>query len=149
MAPKEHLGRISEGYQSFGNLWKFFPKVPSVTENFPEVLRVILKEVRAFSRVLGTSSSLLDSTLLGLTLWLCRSFSNLRKLFPKVPSGTGNFLKASESSSRQSEPSLSFLCDSRIVIAVLYKYEASPLQNIITFTSLNSLNPRSDLRLSA
>src|SRR6202167_2159161 len=135
--------------QSFGNLRKSFPKVPSGIGNFPEVLRVILEEVRAFSRVLGTSSSLLDSTLLGLTLWLCRSFSNLQKLFPKVPSGTGNFPKASESSSRRSEPSLGFLYDPRIVIAVLYKYEALPLQNIISFTSLNSLDPRSDLRLSA
>src|SRR6202167_4997372 len=80
---------------------------------------------------------------------LCRSFSNLWKLFPKVPLGTRNFPKASESSLRWSEPSLGFLCDPQIVIAVLYKYEALPLQNIITFTSLNSLDPRSDLRLSA
>src|ERR1700683_4000889 len=57
--------------------------------------------------------------------------------------------KASESSSKQSESSLGFPCDPQIVITVLYKYEALPLQNIITFTSLNSLNPRSDLRLSA
>src|SRR6202167_662964 len=135
--------------QSFGNLRKSFPKVPSGTGNFPEVLRVILKEVRAFSRVLGMSSSLLDSTGLGPTLWLCRSFINLRKLFPKVPSGTGNFPKASESSLRRSEPSLGFLCDPRIVIAVLYKYEALPLQNIISFTTHHSLFFRTILRLSA
>src|ERR1700729_2941645 len=119
--------------QSFGNLWKSFPKVPSGTGNFSEVLRVILKEVQTFSRVLRTSSSLLDSTRLGPTLWLYQSFSNLCELFPKVPSGTGDFPKTSESSSRRSEPSLSFLCDSQIVIAVLYKYEALPLQNIIAF----------------
>src|ERR1700690_3205115 len=82
----------------------------------------------ARSRRTLVQSSLLDSTRLGPTLWLCQSFTNLWKLFPKVPSGTGNFPKASESSSRQSEPSLGFLCDSQIVIAVLYKYEALPLQ---------------------
>src|ERR1700683_5156113 len=118
--------------------------VPSGTGNFPEVLRVILEEVRSFSRVLGTSSSLLDSTRLGPTLWLCRSLSNLWKLFPKVPSGTGNFPKASESSSRRSEPSLGFLCDHQIVITVLYKYEASPLQHIITFYILKL--SRSEIR---
>src|ERR1700683_1901661 len=57
--------------------------------------------------------------------------------------------KASESSSKWSESSLGFLCDPQIVITVLYKYEALPLQNIVTFTSLNSLDLRSDLRLSA
>ena len=118
------------------------------TGNFPKVLRVILEEVQAFSQVLRTSSSLLDSTLLGPTLWLYRSFSNLWKLFPKVPLGTGNFPKASKSSSRRSEPSLSFLCDPQIVITVLYRYEALPLQISSLLPLKNSLDLRSDLRLS-
>ena len=36
---------------------------------------------------------------------------------------------------RKPECSLGFLCDSQILIAVLYKYKALPLQNIISFTT--------------
>ena len=60
----------------------------------------------------------------------------------------GISLKPLESSSRKPEHSLSFLHGSQIVTTVPYKYEALPLPNIITFTSLNSLDPRSDLRLA-
>ena len=144
--------QVKKNYLTYINIVAYILEFSHIINNSKQPVPqapYILKEVRAFSRVLGTSSSLLDSTRLGPTLWLCRSFSNLRKLFPKVPSGTGNFPKASESSSRRSKPSLGFLCDPQIVIAVLYKYEALPLQNIITFTSLNYLDPRSDLRLSA
>src|ERR1700733_14327776 len=41
--------------------------------------------------------------------------------------------KLLESSLRKPECSLSFLHDSRVVTIVLYKYEALPLRNIITF----------------
>ena len=57
--------------------------------------------------------------------------------------------KSLESSLRKPEHSLGFLHGPWIVTTVPYKYKALPLPNIITFTSLNSLDPRSDLRLSA
>src|ERR1700685_922415 len=45
--------------------------------------------------------------------------------------------------------SLGFLHGPQVVTSVLYKYEALPLKNIISFTTHNSLNPRNNLRLSA
>ena len=56
--------------------------------------------------------------------------------------------KMLESSLRKPECSLSFLCDPQILTTIPYKYEALPLQNIITFTLSYSLNLRPNLRLS-
>ena len=57
--------------------------------------------------------------------------------------------KLLESSLRKPEHSLGFLRGPRVVTTVLYKYEALPLRNIISFTTHNSLDLRNQLRLSA
>ena len=48
----------------------------------------------------------------------------------------GSSLKLLESSLRKPKHSLSFLHGPQVDTTVLYKYEALPLKNIITFTSL-------------
>ena len=92
----------------------------------------------------------------GLTLWACQSFDSFWGTFPGVPSGTGNFpevvgviLKESPVFYQFPLWSLGFLCDPRIRVPSLYKYEALPLLNIITFTNSSSLDLRPNLRLSA
>ena len=83
-----------------------------------------------------------SSARVGLTLWAYRNFDSFWETFPGVPSGTGNFpevvgviLEEGPVFYRFPLQSLSFLCDPRISVPSLYKYEALPLLNIITFTT--------------
>ena len=78
----------------------------------------------------------------GLTLWACRSFDSFWETFPEVPLGTGNFpevvgviLEEGPVFYQFPLQSLGFLCDPQISVPSLYKYEALPLLNIITFTT--------------
>ena len=80
--------------------------------------------------------------------WLCRlakALTTFRKPFQRFLWVLGISLKSSELSLRKPEHSLGFLCDSWITISLSYKYEALPLQNIITLPTHNSLNPRLNL----
>ena len=84
--------------------------------------------------------------------WLWRlaeastTFGKPSQGFPQV---LGIFPKPLESSSRKPKHSLGFLHGHRVATIVLYKYEALPLSNIISFTNSYSLDPRTNLRLSA
>jgi len=79
---------FAEALVTFRNPSQRFLRVLGIS---PKFLESSSRKSEHSSRVLRTSSSLLNFTRLGPTLWLRQSFSNLRKSFPKVPSGTGNF----------------------------------------------------------
>ena len=82
-------------------------------------------------------------------LWrLAEASTTFEKPSQRFPQVLGISLKLLESSSRKPEHFLGFLCSPWVLTTVLYKYEALPLKNIISFTTHNSLHPRNNLRLS-
>ena len=82
-------------------------------------------------------------------LWrLANASTTFRKPSQRFPQVLGISLKSLESSLRKPKCSLSFLFGPWILTTVLYKYEALPLQNIITFTLSYSLDLRPNLILS-
>ena len=69
-------------------------------------------------------------------LWeLAEALTTFRKPSQRLSQVLGIFLKLLESSLRKPEHSLCFLCGPWVVTSVLYKYEALPLKNIISFTT--------------
>src|ERR1700683_1868535 len=80
--------------------------------------------------------------------WLAEASPPFSNPSQRLSRALGISPKPLESSLRKSECSLGFLHDPQIATTVLYKYEALPLQNIISFTTHNSLNLRTILRLS-
>ena len=82
-------------------------------------------------------------------LWrLAEASTTFGKPSQRLSRVLGISLKLLESSLRKPERSLGFLHSPQVVTIVLYKYEALPLRNIISFTTHNSLDPRNHLRLS-
>ena len=84
--------------------------------------------------------------------WLCRLaevLTTFRKPSQRFLWVLGISPRSLESSSRKPEHSLGFLHGPRVATTVLYKYEALPLSNSISFTNSYSLNLRPNLRLIA
>ena len=67
--------------------------------------------------------------------WLAKASTTFEKPSQRLSRALGIFPKPLESSSRKPECSLGFLRGPQVVTTVLYKYEALPLQNIISFTT--------------
>ena len=147
--PRLDLGWLcsfTEASVTFGNPSQRFLQVPGIFLKSSESSSKTTKHSLSFLEQVQVSSTWLNLD------WLCGfdkaslTFRNPSQRFLEVP---GISPKTSESSSRRPENSLSFLCDFWILTAVLYKYEALPLQKYHLFYSLTSLNPRINLRLSS